>query len=1166
MAARFTPLLSILIGLSLTLTLIAGPFQPQPAPAAAPPADYQARVEQAAQTSWSQRAAPRPGHAEVVLVQLDQPPLAIVGRAWDQGQRSAYQATLRAEQDRLTRAIQTIGGHVQARLHQLSSGLVVTIDGGRIPALSAIPGVAAILPVNNYAVAQTDPGAATTLQQVAELIGSAEVRRRGNDGSGVDIAIVDSGLDYTHRKLGGSGSLDAYYRAYCGGALLRPGDPACDPTLDPPIDLFPNAKVRGGYDYIGDRWPNPDPSCPEEDADQICVNPDPNPIDGVGHGTHVADIAAGLPISADGSDAGIAPGASLWAYKACNGELGLCDGTAILLAIDNAMDLDGSDRGRCRVDLGQTCSAYDPADIITIAVSYRYGHPEDALTLFADIASYYGSLVVTSAGNDGNIPYVIGTPAAAAATLAVAESQLPAAPAPQIRVDGQEIDARLQPWSPAITAPQASALRYGDGTDTTGCDAIEPWDGALLLDRGGCPVPVKVRNAAEAGASLLLIADTTNGATPPALASADSDLPVLSLTRSDAETLRATLAESPVTVEAAPGGGNTGEQIAPSSSRGPRIADGAVKPDLAAPGAILSAAAGTGDQLSAFGGSSGSAPVVAGAAALLVQELERRGLIDGSTGLRDPSLGELSLGPFLKALLTNTAAQSVTAPDGLPAPVTLTGAGRVNALGAFTARSLALDATEMVRLLEATPTPPGCPVRPYRDLINYLFFGRTPACAIDYPFGNALMRAWNAQSGGISFGYRPTVGYQEIQRQVALVNFSRSDRTYQVSSQFRDPADSGLDVELRIEPSELLVGANSIELITLTLTLGPRSLPSWELNAGALGDRGSCPAGSAADCPSLDRYEIDGTLRISDGASANLTLPWQVLPRRVADVSVVRVEPDQIILRNLSEFQEGLSEAFALVDVSPNQCDRRNGICTDVDYTPGVNPGSAQSPVDLNQVGVRGRSVPGLNAEYGLPPAPAGAAPDELIEFAVTVYDRPYRATPLSPARFEITVDADRDGRDDYLVYNAEAARDGRSAVFVRDLNPADGTQAERFYRYSDVNFNTQAWILPVPAAAIGLRSDQPFRFVVRAFDSAFGGAAWDCSPAPTATCGDAAHTFQTGQPRFITESSFSVPTLGRYALTYAEDPAAADSSQIGALLIFRQAQSGQESVSVRLR
>lgn len=1164
MAARFAPLLSILIGLSLTLTLIAGaPWQPPVPDTALPSADYHALVDQAAQTSWSRRAAPGAGRTEVVLVQLDQLPLAIAGRSWDQGRRTAYTATLQAEQDRLARAIHAIGGRVHARLHQLSNGLVVAIDGGRIPALSAIPGVAAILPVNDYAVSQTDPGAAVTLQQVAELIGSAEVRRRGNDGSGVDIAIVDSGLDYTHRKLGGSGGLDDYYRAYCGGALLRPGDPACDPTLDPPIDLFPNGKVLGGYDYIGDRWPNPDPSCPET---EVCINPDPNPIDGVGHGTHVADIAAGLPLSADGSDAGIAPGANLWVFKACNGALGLCDGTAILLAVDNAMDLDGSDRGRCRVDLGQICAAYDPADIITIAVGYRYGHPEDALTLFADIAGYYGSLVVTAAGNDGNIPYVLGTPAVAAATIAVAESQLPAAPVPGIRVDGQELDARLQPWSPAVAAPQSEALRYGDGTNTTGCTAIDPWPGALLLDRGGCPVPVKVRNADAAGVSLLLIADTTTGATPPALAGTDSSFPVLSLTRSDAEALRETLAEAPVTVEATPGSGNVAEQIAPSSSRGPRIADGAVKPDLAAPGAILSAAAGTGDQLSAFGGSSGSAPVVAGTAALLIQELERRGLIDDSTGLRDPSLGALSLGPFLKALLTNTAAQSVTAPDGLLAPATLTGAGRVNALGAFTARSLALDATEMVRLLEATPTPPGCTVRPYRDLINYLFFGRTPACAIDYPYGNALMRAWNAQSGAISFGYRPIVGYQEIQRQVALVNFSRTDRAYQVSSQFRDPADAGLDVELRIEPSEILVSANSIELITLTMTLGPRSLPSWELNAGALGDRGSCPAGSAADCPSLDRYEIDGTLLISDGPNTTLTLPWQILPRRVADVSVVRVEPDQVILRNLSEFQEGLSEAFALVEISPNQCDRRDGLCTDLDYTPGVNPGSGQSPVDLNHVGVRGRGVPGLNAEYGLPPAPAGATPDELIEFAISVYDRPYRATPLSPARFEITVDADRDGRADYLIYNAEAARDGRSAVFVRDLNPADGTQAERFYRYSDVNFNTQAWILPVPAAAIGLRSDQPFRFVVRAYDGAFGGAAWDCSPTPAATCGDTAHTFQTGQPRFVTESSFSVPTLGRYALAYAENPAAADSAQIGALLIFRQAQAGQEAVGLRLR
>ena len=59
--------------------------------------------------------------------------------------------------------------------------------------------------------------------------------------------------------------------------------------------------------------------------------------------------------------------------------------------------------------------------------------------------------------------------------------------------------------------------------------------------------------------------------------------------------------------------------MASSSSRGPAMSTQHIKPEIGAPGASISAEAGTGSGETAFGGTSGAAPMVAGAAALLIE-------------------------------------------------------------------------------------------------------------------------------------------------------------------------------------------------------------------------------------------------------------------------------------------------------------------------------------------------------------------------------------------------------------------------------------------------------------------------------------------------------------------------------------------------------------------
>ena len=1044
---------------------------------------FRALVQATDQASWAALEALPPGAEVGALVQLETPPLALVGHTWSHQERQRHLARVRAEQERVAARVQALGGSVLARFTHAATGLAVTIDAGAVESLRDLPGVEGVVQVRDYPV---DQGASDTppltLAELSALIGADAVRARRNNGAGVDIALIDSGIDYTHVKLGGSGNPADYRHAACGNADLSPGQPGCDPSLDPPADLFPNARVRGGYDYVGDIWPEPDPRC---GADQVCIFFDANPIDLAGHGTMVADIAAGSPTSPGGADSGIAPGANLWAFKACNGDAGLCNGVALLRALDAALDLDGSDRGLCTPGVTPGCLAYDPADIINLSVSFSYGQPEDALGLFVDLAGYYGSLVVASAGNDGNRPFIIGSPATADAALAVAES-----------------------------------LRPASGS----------------------------------------------------------------------------------------------ERIAASASRGPRIADNRAKPDLAAPGAVLAAQAGSGCDLAPFGGSSGAAPVAAGTAALMIQQLERLGILNPDPGLADALDFPLSLAPYVKILLMNHG-QSLLAAEGPElAPITLQGSGRLDARAAFFSRTLAWDATEIAARLAEDPALRGCTFSPLLDLLNYLLFRVLPPCASGYPFGDPLFRAWNAQTGSVSFGYQPVTTPQTLQRQVVVMNYSVAPRSYTLSTSVRP---GGRGVRLSVSPEHLELAARSFAVVTVTATIDPARLRAWNPDvtsgepsaphppcqseecerlstsyeqsvfipllrgevSGTTGEseeRGTtCAAAtSAGECAGSAPLEVEGLLVVDGGMNNRVKLPIHLVPRRVAQVSVARQDSDRLVLTNPAPFAAGTVESFALVEDSPNQCDSLDPTtnpCVTPDYIIGSRPGSGASPVDLAGVGLRSYSVPGLNATLELPPAPAGATPDEVIEFALTVHDRPFRASPDVPARFEVHIDADRNGATDYVVYNAAVnGRNGRNAVFVR---AAGSSTPPRSYFFLVADFNTRNYVLPVPAAAVGLRSDRPFNYFVLAYDAYFlnRGAPqlWDCSPAPAPTCGATAHTVQTGRLRFRPAvQELTVPPGGIATLRFSADPdgATASPSQRGLLLLFRDALPGQESAAVTLR
>src|SRR5207244_6996323 len=121
------------------------------------------------------------------------------------------------------------------------------------------------------------------LSETVPYIGATAVQNAGVNGTGVRVAVLDTGIDYTHKFLGGPGTVAAYKDAY--------GNTTADPKNTTTDGLFPTAKVIGGFDFVGEKWPN-GPLQPDPDPIDCGPSAIPAPCAG-GHGTHVADIIAG---------------------------------------------------------------------------------------------------------------------------------------------------------------------------------------------------------------------------------------------------------------------------------------------------------------------------------------------------------------------------------------------------------------------------------------------------------------------------------------------------------------------------------------------------------------------------------------------------------------------------------------------------------------------------------------------------------------------------------------------------------------------------------------------------------------------------------------------------------------------------------------------------------
>ncbi len=602
------------------------------------------------------------------IVVLKDPPLAEAAQNRKdllRNEASAQRSAIVARQSELSSRMSTAGIRIIDSTQVLLNALYIHASGEQLEQIKAMPEVDRIqrmLPLKRHINKALDVvNARSAWNQVGGISGA---------GAGVKIAILDTGIDQNHPAFKDfSSSVPAGY-------------PKC--KADNNDCSFTNNKVIAARSYV-------DLLNFAFGTDPVNTRPDDNsPRDRIGHGTATAMVAAGQDHeSPSGRISGIAPRALLGNYKVF-GSRGVNDTTypsVVVKALEDAV-ADGMDIAS--LNLGAP-AGYGPLDNFC---GTQKNQPCDAFATAIQNATRLGLIVVISAGNSGdigaNLPALntIESPGTAPNAITVGAITNSHIWYNTLTVLGNGVPAELQSVN----------LRFGDGpqiasaieaqiTDVSSvtssrlaCDPLP--DNSLagriaLVERGTCLIAKKVNHAQRAGAIAVVITGLEgagvfqlggldNTAIPSALIGFNAGNALRTFLSNQQRTVRLNPAFREVSASA--------DEIAAFSSQGPGIGNYGVKPDMVAVGTDLYMATQRtdpgGEMYNPNGyvvaeGTSFSAPMVAGAAALLKQK---------SPGLRPAQI---------KSALANTGNTNLVDYDNngrqVQAAVTAMGGGKLDA-------------------------------------------------------------------------------------------------------------------------------------------------------------------------------------------------------------------------------------------------------------------------------------------------------------------------------------------------------------------------------------------------------------------------------------------------------------------------------------------------------
>ncbi|KAI1451585.1 subtilisin-like protein [Annulohypoxylon moriforme] len=484
-----------------------------------------------------------------------------------------------------------------------------------------------LLPVAAKGESFSDDAAAANYS-VHGSTGVERLHRAGIIGTGATIAVVDSGVQYTHPALGGG--------------------------------IGPNYTVIGGYDLVGDVWPD-GPAAPDDD-----------PMDHYGHGTHVSGIIAGK------SDqfVGVAPGAKLLVFKVF-GSSGYSNEETVIEGFLKAFD--------------------SGADIISASLGENSGFTSNAWAVLASRMVEQGVVIAIAAGNEGdNGPFDASNGASGKSVITVGAAEPGAFPAQafsaDFNLDGQANKTQVA-YIPASGFFPNTVLNWpikpvtlNSSVENDACAPLPAnttsFNGTIVLARiGGCDTTVKHTNIAAFGAQYILFYNDDGPYQTPYANSSAPGLVAAVEARVGKAIIDTIVSGGNVT---APFDVDTAHYVGLYNAGGGRPArytswgstyDLALKPDVVAPGTKILSTYPT-NQYQVLSGSSMATPYIAGIAALWV----------GKNGGRAAHAADPAWAKRLTARIMGSARAvpwadwATTATDyGFWAPTTQVGSGFVDA-------------------------------------------------------------------------------------------------------------------------------------------------------------------------------------------------------------------------------------------------------------------------------------------------------------------------------------------------------------------------------------------------------------------------------------------------------------------------------------------------------
>ncbi len=630
MKARFQRALALLLVLVLTLGCIPAVSAVQPdEPVTNPePAEEAAQLPEGsdlgailqgnkdAELEALQPETPKDTDLVRVIVELDAPALTeqsgmFAGKALTDAGRTAQQNAI-AAQEQVEAKIAEAAPEASVRYSYslLLNGIALECAYGHIAELEALPGVKAVHMVQTYEL-PTEP----KVTSGGGMIGAPTAWNLGMDGSGMVVAVLDTGLDTDHAAFAVDPKSPAVVRGDIDEILSAGTLQAQRLVRDlSSSSVYLSGKVPYVFDYA------------DHDTDV-------NHHGGSDHGTHVAGIVAANP--ADGSVTGVAPQAQLMILKVFpDGSTG-ANSDDILAALEDCVTLGvdvvnlslGSPAGfTYRSDLLSTMEVYDRLAKAGIIVAAAAGN---------EYSAAYKNLWGTDLSLTSNPDYgIVGSPSSYSQTLSVASADNVTVRSAYFEAAGRKITftdtaTTNNPEGGFIRVLGGKTLDYvvvpGSGEEADYAN-LNVKGKVALVSRGVTTFAEKHEMAHAKGAAACIVYNTEAGMINMSIDS--FPIPAIFISQADGQAMVAaakdgvgTLTVSESTYDAP---SETGGQPSSFSSWG-STSQLEITPDIMAPGGNIYSSRDN-NSYGLMSGTSMATPHLAGASALMLEYLRTAGI------------------------------------------------------------------------------------------------------------------------------------------------------------------------------------------------------------------------------------------------------------------------------------------------------------------------------------------------------------------------------------------------------------------------------------------------------------------------------------------------------------------------------------------------------------